>query len=114
MNTIAPVKPHSGLGIASTIVAVLCGLGLAAVFAYAGVLGVQNGGQALQETDPRVMMIGLGVMAGMAGTLIGALLGIAGLFVGDRRRVFAWVGLILNALPLLVAIVLIALGLSMA
>ena len=114
MNTpvVEPLK-HSGLGIASTILAVVAGLALVGVFVYAGMLGMDQGGQ-LSETDPRVMMIGFLAIGAMGLLVLGAILGVAGLFVGARKRVFAWVGLVLNVLPLLAGIALMAIGFAMA
>lgn len=114
MNTpvVAPLK-HSGLGIAATVLAILAGIALLGVFVYAGMLGMDQGGQ-LSETDPRVMAIGFLAIAAMGLLLLGAILGIAGLFVGERKRVFAWVGLVLNVLPMLAGIALIVIGLAMA
>lgn len=113
MNTISTPLKHSGLGIASTVIAVFAGLALLAVFVYAGYVGMNEGGQ-LSETDPRAMMIGFGMIAALAVLALGAILGIAGLFVGERKRVFAWVGLVLNALPIVGGIALVILGLAMS
>ena len=60
------------------------------------------------------MMIGFGAIAALAVLALGAILGIAGLFVGERKRVFAWIGLVLNALPIVGGIALIILGLAMS
>jgi hypothetical protein len=109
---VEPIK-HSGLGIAATILAILAGAALVGVFIYAGMLGMEQGGQ-LSETDPRVMTIGFLAIAAMCLLVLGAILGIAGLFVGQRKRVFAWVGLVLNVLPLLAGIALVVIGLAMA
>lgn len=114
MNTISTPLKHSGLGIASTVIAVFAGLAMLAVFVYAGYIGMNEPGGQLSETDPRAMMIGFGVMAAMAVLALGAILGIAGLFVGERKRVFAWIGLVLNALPIVGGIALIILGLAMS
>lgn len=114
MNTVVvePLK-HSGLGIAATIIAIVAGLGLLGVFVYAGYIGMNEPGGELSETDPRAMMIGLGMLAAMAFLVLGAILGIAGLFVGTRKRVFAWIGVVLNVLPLLAGIALVIVGLVM-
>ncbi|MFY2764197.1 hypothetical protein [Arenimonas sp. MALMAid1274] len=109
----APLK-HSGLGIASTVMALLFGLGIIIVFAYAGYLGTQAPGGVIDETDPKIMMVGILVVAGIGGLLLGALLGLLGLFIGERRRMYAWLGLVLNALPLLAALGLMALGFAMS
>ena len=49
----------------------------------------------------------------MALLVLGAILGVAGLFAGTRKRLFAWLGLVLSALPLLLGIALFILGLAM-
>jgi membrane glycosyltransferase len=113
MNYPAAPLPHSGLGIVSTLIAVVAGLGMLGAFVYAGMLGMEAGGQP-SETDPRVMAVGLAITACGALLLLGGLLGVAGLFVGERRRLFAWIGTILCGLPLLLAIALMVLGLAMA
>ncbi|WP_374601876.1 hypothetical protein [Arenimonas sp.] len=115
MNTVVvePLK-HSGLGIAATIIAVVAGLALLGVFGYAGYLGMNAPGGELSETDPRAMMIGVGMLAAMALLVLGAILGVLGLFAGTRKRLFAWLGLVLNLLPLLGGIALVILGLAMA
>ena len=115
MNTtvVAPLK-HSGLGIAATIIAIIAGLGLLGVFGYAGYLGMNAPGGELSETDPRMMMVGFGMIAAMALLVLGAILGAVGLFAGVRKRLFAWLGLVLNLLPLLLGIALVIVGLAMA
>ncbi|GAB2659405.1 hypothetical protein [Arenimonas aestuarii] len=114
MNTpvVEPLK-HSGLGITATIIAVVAGLGLLGVFGYAGYVGMNEPGGELSETDPRAMMIGFGMLAAMAMLVLGAILGAVGLFAGTRKRLFAWLGLVLNVLPLLLGIALVILGLAM-
>ncbi|KFL36862.1 hypothetical protein [Arenimonas donghaensis] len=114
MNTVAvaPLK-HSGLGIAATIIAIIAGLGLLGVFGYAGYVGMEQGGQP-SETDPRMVMVGMGMLAAMALLVLGAILGAVGLFAGARKRLFAWLGLVLNLLPLLLGIVIVVVGLAMA
>ena len=44
MNTISTPLKHSGLGIASTVIAVFAGLALLAVFVYAGYIGMNEPG----------------------------------------------------------------------
>lgn len=114
MNTplVEPLK-HSGLGIAATIIAVIAGLGLLGVFFYAGYVGMNEPGGELSETDPRAMMIGFGMLSAMALLVLGAILGAVGLFAGTRKRLFAWLGLVLSALPLLLGIAIVILGLAM-
>jgi hypothetical protein len=113
MNYQAGPLPHSGLGISSTLIAIIGGLAMIGAFVYAGMLGMEAGGQP-DETDPRIMAIGLVIVVCGGLLLLGGVLGLAGLFVGERRRLFSWIGLILNALPLLGALALVVLGLAMA
>ena len=46
MNTISTPLKHSGLGIASTVIAVFAGLAMLAVFVYAGYIGGDAGDSA--------------------------------------------------------------------
>ncbi|PRH83696.1 hypothetical protein [Arenimonas caeni] len=114
MNTVATPIKHSGLGIASTVIAVLAGLVMLGAIFYAGYVGMNEPGGQLSETDPRAITIGVLMLGSMAVLLLGAILGIAGLFVGERKRVFSWIGLVLNALPILGGLALILLGLAMS
>jgi hypothetical protein len=112
MNYPVARLPHSGLGIAATLIAVFAGLGMLAAVGYAGYLGVEAGGNPSPE-DPQVMAAGLAMLAAGALLALGGLLGIAGLFVGQRRRLFAWIGLLLCWLPLLAVVVLGIIGTMM-
>jgi hypothetical protein len=114
MNTVATPLKHSGLGIASTVIAVVAGLVMLGTFGYAGYVGMNEPSGQLSETDPRAMLIGFLMIGAMVVLLLGGILGVAGLFVGERKRVFAWVGVVLNALPILGGLGLIILGLAMS
>ena len=93
----APDRPQSGIGIASFVLAVLCGVATIGVFGYAGYVEVTtSGGVGANETV--ATLIGLGILACGAALLVGLILGIVALFQRNRRRVFAAIGVGLNGL----------------
>ena len=108
----AEALPHSGPGIASTIIAVVLGLVMFAVFAYAGYVGLQTPG-GLDESSPAALVIGLGIILTCGLLLVGAAVGAVGLFDKRRKKAFAIVGVVLNLLIVVGTIGLILLGLSM-
>jgi len=110
----APAEPlkHSGAGVASFIISLVAGLAMMIVLIVAGVLGASSGG-ALDQNDPTTMMIGFGVICDCMLFVVGAVLGIVGLFQGDRKRIFAVLGLIFNLLLVLGVGALVAIGLAL-
>ena len=95
---VAPVsaKRHSGLGVASFVLALVSIVAMIAVFSYAGYIeGTAEGGVGADEST--AMLIGFATFACIALLLVGLVLGLAGLFQSGRRRVFAAVGIGLNA-----------------
>ena len=102
---------HSGLGIASFIIALLQGFMNLVVVLIAGVLaaaGPQRG------NEVGFMIVGLLVLTGIFTHCVGAGLGIAGLVQKNRKKVFAILGLILNAVALLMVLSLMLLCLAVA
>jgi hypothetical protein len=100
--------PHSGMGIASFVIALVAGLGSLAVFVWAGYVGVTQ--PDLPDDSPVVMMIGLGMIAGAVLLFAGTVLGIAAMFQASRRKLFAVLGLVLNGLGVLFTGGIVALG----
>ncbi len=107
----APVIKHSGLGIASLILAIVSGLSIFAVLILAGVLQASTPG-IMDEESPVVMMIGFAVIGSAGLGLIGLGLGIAGLLQSNRQKVAPVLGLILNGLVVLGFCGIMAVGLA--
>ncbi len=100
-------KSHSGLGIASFILALftwfgLVGLGIMAV--------VATGGSEFADDSPVAIGLGLGiVLVGLIG-ILAVLLGIAGVLQSERKKTFGFLGLVISLLAIASTIALTALG----
>lgn len=108
----AAPKRHSRLGIASFVLAAAAGLFMFALVAVAGVIEVSTPG-GMDEESPAAIVIGLLFILGGLLCLAGLGLGVAGLFDGNRKRVFSVLGLTFNALTILGVLGLLALGLAL-
>jgi len=99
----APQK-HSELGIVATVLALLslllCGGYWTLIFIFVGSIGGPNA-QPMPRNSPVPMAAGLmGIGAGVL-ALIGTILGIIGVVMANRKKLFAWIGLAINGLLLL-------------
>ncbi len=103
---------HSGLGIASFIVAILVGLIEVGIIGAASIAEVKNPG-IINEESPWAIAAGLGVCGGILLAVAGAGLGIAGLMQSQRYKLFAIIGLVFNSIIVLGMVGLIAIGLAM-
>lgn len=108
---LAPRK-HSGLGIASFVLALALALIMFGLFVVAGVMEASTPG-GLDEESPQAVAVGLGIIGTGFGNLVGLILGIAGLCQSGRMKVFAAIGVLLNGFILAGTAATIALGLSM-
>lgn len=110
LSTPVPMK-HSGLGIASFVIAVVGGLAVFVLFAIAGYLEVTTPG-GVDEKSAVAIFLGLGLILVWAVVLVGLILGAVSAFNRERRRLFSGLGLGLNATWLLLSLAIMALGLS--
>ena len=101
--------PHSGLGIASFIISIATLVAVVIIFGFAGYSEATNPG-GVDETT--AMTIGFAIIGSCLLLLIGAVLGIVGLFQEGRRRMFAGIGVGINGVLVLMVIGVIWLGLS--
>lgn len=99
---------HSGLGIASFIIAILSGIFDFLLVAVAGLLSA--GDVLMDETSPAAMIVGLFLIASVGVTFIGLGLGIVGVALPNRNKLFAWLGLVFNALVLIGLVGIMCLG----
>ncbi len=102
---------HSGLGIASFVIAVVGGLAVFVMFGIAGYMEVTTPG-GIDESSPAAIFLGLGLIFVWAVVLVGLILGVVSLFNHERRRLFSGLGLGLNATWLLLSLAILMLGLS--
>jgi hypothetical protein len=94
-----PQKNHSGLGIASLVIGVFSilvavgAIGLATFITATNPIAVQN-------EDPVLAVIGLGIIGAIGLSLMGMGLGIGSLFVGTRSKILGILGIVANFLVL--------------
>jgi hypothetical protein len=105
---IAEVVRHSGLGIASFVMAIALGVAQVALLSVGVALTSHPSDQ--EHPPLGLALIALGFLAGCVLNLVGLVLGIVGLVQRDRRRGFAVAGTCLNALVLLAAGTLVLLA----
>jgi hypothetical protein len=98
---------HSGLGIASFIIAILSGIFDFVFFVIVGLIGAND--PSIDETSPVAMVVGLILFAAVGFTFIGLGLGIVGVVLPNRNKLFPWLGLVFNALVLLGVVGLVCL-----
>ena len=106
-------RRHSLLGIASFAIAIFAGLTAFALIVIAGVMEASTPG-GMSEESVQAIVIGLGIFGVLALNLLGAGLGIAGLVVPNRSRVFGILGLIFNLLVIFGIAGLLVIGLALA
>jgi hypothetical protein len=107
-----PEAAHSKVGIASFVMGLLVGLGELVLVVIAGVMETSTPG-GMDDKDPKVAILGLLLLGGLFLALVGAILGVVGLFEKNRKRLFAVLGLIFNGLILGLVVLLLIVGLAM-
>src|SRR5438093_1658031 len=73
-------RPHSELGIASCVIAVLAGVVVFLTFVVAGVITAREGD--LNENDSRAMAVGCALFTGGGLAFVGVILGLVGVLQG--------------------------------
>ncbi|HEU0153384.1 MAG TPA: hypothetical protein VFQ84_08580 [Arenimonas sp.] len=106
----APLK-HSGPGVASFVLVVFFGLLLLAMFGYAGYLELNTPG-GVDEESVEAIVAGMVMIFSIAAMFVAFVLGVIGLFVGRRKRLFAWLGAAMSGLLLLFTFLIFALGMA--
>jgi hypothetical protein len=90
----------------------IVGLGELVLVVIAGVMESSNPG-GMDDKDPKVAVLGLLLLGGLFLALVGAILGVVGLFDPNRKKLFAILGLIFNGLILGLVLLLLVIGLAM-
>lgn len=103
--------PHSGVGIASFMIAILFGAALIGLIAFAAYLEVNTPG-GVDETSTEAMIAGLCILGSLACNFLGAVLGLVGVLQRDRKKVFAVLGLVLNTIVLVSVGGILVIGLA--
>ena len=105
-----PTLKHLGLGIASF--AIFAGFLVFVLVAIAVVIAVTTQGE-LDEKTTEAILLGLGIIGALLIDLLAVVLGIAGLFQAERKKLFAVLGIIIGSLVFLGVALLIVLGTMM-
>jgi len=108
-----PLQRHSRLGIASFIIAL--SVGLIIIVLMVGSIAATT---LMRNTDTSLKLIisvsiGFAAILAYFGNLIGAGLGIAGILQRERKKVFAIIGLCLNAIGVLVGTLVLIAGFTL-
>lgn len=103
-----PAK-HSGVGIASFVLAMLSMVGFMGLMVMAVLMELGSPGS-LEGESPALVLLGLGVLLCMLLIIVGIVLGIVGLLMPGYRRLYSGLGLGLNCLWLLLLFGLMLLG----
>ncbi|WP_336760767.1 hypothetical protein [Paenibacillus sp. USHLN196] len=115
---LAPLK-HSGPGIASFVIGLLAILGYLLIFFIATMavnesIGVLTPLQAEElALHPAVILASLAILVCLILNLVGSILGIIGLVLKNRKKVFAMIGTILNGIMILLFVGLILVGMTL-
>lgn len=102
--------PHSGLGIASFIISLLGGLTAFVTVVLAGLMA--SGPRGMDENSPEAFAVGCTIFGVIGLILVGLALGVAGLFQQERKKVFAVLGVVFNALVVVFICGIMAVGLA--
>ena len=105
-------EKHSGMGIASLVLAILVGILAFLIIAVAGVLETTMPG-GLDEDAPLTALIGLAIICCPLANLVGLGLGIGGLMQRRRKKLTAILGAIGNGLVFSGVLAIIVLGLTL-
>ena len=103
---------HSGMGIASLVLAILVGILAFWVIALAGVLEATTPG-GIDEDAPLTALIGLAILGCPLANLVGLGLGIAGLIQRGSKKLTAILGTIGNGLVFSGVLGILVLGLAL-
>lgn len=103
------VRRHSGLGVASFVIAIVGFVAVLILFGYAGYVEVTTEG-GMDEDSAVAFVIGFCFLATAVAVLVGLVLGLIGLLQSGRKRIFAALGLGFNVIVLLVTAGIMWLG----
>mgnify|MGYP001175469893 CR=1 FL=1 len=102
---------HSGPGIASFVISLVTLLGYAISFLIVGGMAssiMNEAGNLSTDSSQSIMFLGLSVLVLAALNVIGVVIGIIGISLRKRRKVFGIIGTIINGLIILLFMLLVA------
>lgn len=105
-------RPHSGLGIASFIIALASAVLMFLLIMMAGALEASTPG-GINEESAVAVIIGLFLILFMITSVLALGLGLAGLVQRERRKVFPVLGTVFSSFTVLGAVLVVLVGLAM-
>ncbi|HEX6810325.1 MAG TPA: hypothetical protein VF384_01765 [Planctomycetota bacterium] len=108
-----PAQYHSGFGVASFVISLVCGLGMVLLFVIAGVMASQAPDGEIDAQSSAAILLGLALIGSLLLALLGAVLGIAGVVQKGCKKTFAVLGLVFNGLIVAGAVGLVLIGMAM-
>lgn len=99
---------HSGLGITSFVLSIVCGLGLLICIVVAGVLSLDG---EMDENSMEAILLGFSILALIFVDLVALIFGLIGWTQKNRKSIFGILGTVFSGLTLLGMIGIIILGL---
>lgn len=103
------ISKHSGFGIASFILALAAGTLEFILVVIAGILETTTPG-GIDEDSPIMMLLGVGMIGGLLLNLLGIILGIVGLCLRRRKKLFAVLGVVIGSLVFVGLLFVIVVG----
>jgi len=108
----AASKPHSGIGIASFVIACLGGLAMLGLIVMAGVMETSSPG-GMDEDSASAVLLGLSMIGIAFGLVLSAILGIVSLFQTTRKKLFGILGLSISVVIEALFLSILVIGLMM-
>ena len=105
-----PPLKHSGPGIASFVISLVALLGYIISFIIVGVMAssiLNEFGELSNDSSQAFLFLGLAILGLAALNVIGVVLGIIGISIRNRRKIFGIIGTIINGVIILVFMLLI-------
>ena len=103
------ILKHSGFGIASFVIALAVGTLEFIVFVIAGILETTTPG-GIDEDSPILMLLVIVMIGGLLLNLLGIILGIVGLCLRKRKKIFAVLGVVIGSLVFIGLLFVIVIG----
>ncbi len=102
---------HSGLGIASFTISIVSGVFIFLILAILGVMEATTPG-GIDEESPVTFFIGLLLLTFIGASFLAFGLGMGGLAQKERKKIFAVLGTVLAAAPVIITLFFMVLGLA--
>jgi len=103
-------KKHGKLGIASLLISLLVGFSFVTMIVVVGIMESKNPG-GFAEDKTIATILGLAVFGFIGLNFVGFILGLVGLFMPDRQKLFSILGVVFNGVVIFGIVGLVVIGL---